>query len=55
MGQADIQFKAFIRFLLKALKEIRSETDEKNAARKLMRSLFSFRKPWRTDLQRTLT
>ena len=27
MGQADIQFKAFIRFVLDALREINAETD----------------------------
>lgn len=35
MGRSDIQFKAFIRFLLKALKEIRSETDEKKRSEKI--------------------
>lgn len=35
MGQADIQFKAFIRFLLKALKEIRNETDKEKRSEKI--------------------
>lgn len=28
MGQTDSQFKAFIRFVLKSIKELRLETDE---------------------------
>lgn len=35
MGQTDSQFKAFIRFVLKSLKEIRSETDEKKRSEKI--------------------
>lgn len=35
MGQTDIQFKAFIRFLLDALKETEKEQDEKKRREKM--------------------
>lgn len=35
MGQTDSQFKAFIRLMLKAIKEIRTETDEKRHNEKI--------------------
>lgn len=35
MGQADSQFKAFIRFVIDALREINAETDEAKRAAKM--------------------
>jgi hypothetical protein len=39
MSQADIQFKAFIRFVLDALKEVAEETDEEKRAAKMKKIL----------------
>lgn len=35
MGQTDSQFKAFIRLMLKVVKEIRSEPDQKKQNEKI--------------------
>lgn len=35
MGQSDCQFKAFIRFILDDIKELRAETDEEKKAAKI--------------------
>lgn len=39
MGQTDSQFKAFIRFVLKAVKELRCETDETKRSEKGVKPL----------------
>ena len=44
MGQTDSQFKAFIRFVLDALKEIEAETDEEKRAAKMSRVLDNLQK-----------
>lgn len=44
MGQTDSQFKAFIRFVLDALREINAETDEAKRAAKMERVLDNLQK-----------
>ncbi len=44
MGQADIQFKAFIRFVLDALKEANDEKDEEKRAAKMAKILENLQK-----------
>ena len=39
MGQTDSQFKAFIRFVIDALKEINEEKDEEKRAAKMAKVL----------------
>ncbi len=39
MGQTDVSFKAFIRFVLDALREINEEPDEKKRAAKMAKVL----------------
>ena len=39
MGQTDSQFKAFIRFVLDALREIAAEKDEEKRAANLQKTL----------------
>ena len=44
MSQSDIQFKAFLRFLLDALREIAAETDEIKKATKMEKVLVNLQK-----------
>lgn len=44
MGQTDSQFKAFIRFVLDALREIAAETDEAKRAAKMDKVLDNLQK-----------
>lgn len=44
MGQTDSQFKAFIRFVLDALREYASETDETKKAAKLGKIIENLQK-----------
>lgn len=44
MGQTDSQFKAFIRFVLDALKEYRDEPDETKKAAKLDKIIENLQK-----------
>lgn len=44
MGQIDSQFKAFIRFLLDALREIQAETDEAKRKAKMDKVLDNLQK-----------
>lgn len=44
MGQTDSQFKAFIRFVIDALKDIIDEKDEKKRAEKMARVLDNLQK-----------
>ena len=44
MGQTDSQFKAFIRFVLDALREIAAETDEAKRAAKMEKVLDNLQK-----------
>jgi hypothetical protein len=44
MGQTDSQFKAFIRFVLDALREIAAETDEQKRAAKMEKVLDNLQK-----------
>ena len=44
MGQTDSQFKAFIRFVLDALREIASETDEAKKQEKMEKVLCNLQK-----------
>ena len=44
MGQTDSQFKAFIRFILDALKAVEEETDEEKRAAKFARILDNLQK-----------
>lgn len=44
MGQTDSQFKAFVRFVLDALKDVDRETDEKKKAEKFERILDNLQK-----------
>lgn len=44
MGQTDSQFKAFIRFMLDAIKEFKNETDEKKKAEKMDRIIDNLQK-----------
>ena len=44
MGQTDSQFKAFIRFMLDAIKELKNETDEKKKAEKMDRIIDNLQK-----------
>lgn len=44
MGQTDSQFKAFIRFVLDALKDIEEEKDEAKKAQKMERVLDNLQK-----------
>ena len=43
MGQTDIQFKAFIRFLLSALEDAEKEVDERKRIEKRRRIMDSLR------------
>ena len=42
MGQTDSQFKAFIRFILDALKAVEEETDEEKRAAKAAPFLYQY-------------
>lgn len=44
MGQTDSQFKAFIRFMLDALREIASETDKDKRNEKMQRVIDNLQK-----------
>ncbi len=44
MGQTDSQFKAFIRFVIDALKEINEEKDEEKRAAKMAKELDNLQK-----------
>lgn len=44
MGQTDIQFKAFIRFLLDALREIAEESDEQKRNAKMEKVIDNLQK-----------
>lgn len=44
MGQTDSQFKAFIRFVLDALKEVNNEKDEDRRAAKMEKILDNLQK-----------
>ena len=44
MGQTDSQFKAFIRFVLDALKELNNEKDEELRAAKMEKILDNLQK-----------
>ena len=44
MGQTDSQFKAFIRFVIDALKEINEEKDEEKRAAKMAKLLDNLQK-----------
>lgn len=44
MGQTDSQFKAFIRFVLDALKEVNEEKDETKKAEKMSKILDNLQK-----------
>ncbi len=44
MGQTDSQFKAFIRFVLDALKEVNEEKDEEKRATKMKKILENLQK-----------
>ena len=44
MGQTDSQFKAFIRFILDALKEVEEEKDETKRKAKMSRILENLQK-----------
>ena len=44
MGQTDSQFKAFIRFVIDALKEINEEKDEEKRAAKMVKVLDNLQK-----------
>ena len=44
MGRADSQFKAFIRFVLDALREINEEKDEAKRAAKMAKVLDNLQK-----------
>ena len=44
MGQTDIQFKAFIRFVLDALKEVNNEKDEERRAAKMKKIIDNLQK-----------
>ncbi len=44
MGQTDSQFKAFIRFVLDALREIDGETDEQRRKEKMNKVLDNLQK-----------
>lgn len=44
MGQTDSQFKAFIRFMLDALKDIASETDKDKQAAKMQKVMDNLQK-----------
>ncbi len=44
MGQTDSQFKAFIRFVIDALKEINEEKDEEKRAAKMAKVLDNLQK-----------
>lgn len=44
MGQTDSQFKAFIRFILDDMKELRDETDEEKRAEKINRIVDNLQK-----------
>lgn len=44
MGQTDSQFKAFIRFVLDALKEVHNEKDEAKRAEKMEKILDNLQK-----------
>lgn len=44
MGQTDSQFKAFIRFVLDALKEVNNEKDEELRAAKMEKILDNLQK-----------
>lgn len=49
MGQTDSQFKAFLRFVLDALKDAETEQDEKKRTEKMKRSLIIFKRRSKTD------
>ncbi len=44
MGQTDSQFKAFIRFVIDALKEVYNEKDEKKRNEKMEKILENLQK-----------
>lgn len=44
MGQADVQFKAFIRFILDDIKELKTETDEARKAAKIEKIIDNLQK-----------
>lgn len=44
MGQTDIQFKAFIRFILDDIKELQTETDEAKKAAKVVKIIDNLQK-----------
>lgn len=44
MGQTDSQFKAFIRFILDDIKELRDEADEEKRAEKINRIVDNLQK-----------
>lgn len=44
MGRTDSQFKAFIRFVIDALKEINEEKDEEKRAAKMAKVLDNLQK-----------
>lgn len=44
MGQTDSQFKAFIRFVLDALREINAEKDESKRTEKMAKVLDNLQK-----------
>lgn len=44
MGQTDSQFKAFIRFVLDALREINTEKDEEKRAEKMAKVIDNLQK-----------
>lgn len=44
MGQNDSQFKAFIRFVLDALREVQAETDEEARAARMEKILDNLQK-----------
>ncbi len=44
MGQTDVQFKAFIRFMLDALREITEEKDEAKQREKMEKVLDNLQK-----------
>ncbi len=44
MEQSDIQFKAFLRFVLDALREVRAEKDEEKRAAKMDKIIENLQK-----------
>ena len=51
MGQADSQFKAFIRFILDDIKDLQTEADGAKKAAKIEKIIDNLQKPLRIDFQ----